>query len=978
MDKSKSTNEQNFKNYFLKLLLILINAPNKGGETNIENKEKEFFYPGANELDIAIQIQKNNQNSLLYPLAENENNFLAKITTEYNYSVGLFLKEFNEQLKNHCLISLYDIFCFSLLCVKKYDSLLEEIKNNYEYIQDWLIALINFTPIYEACKNIEIFNKFINDIKSILIKNKNEIKNKYYVKYKSGQFIEPNGKTILNMIKKNFKEEKIYWFFSGENSNILTITEKTDIYEYENENNINDLNMPFSFNGKVMEKIDNTYILLSNDIKQIIYLDDKENIMKNIKINEFRYFYAMKITDVYQTNIYIESTKISEIAPLPIENRENSINSINNKILIKFNFIDYKYENYYNCIGFQNENKFITLKINNNYIYYDYEENEIANEYFPQNIVLSNENIKSPYKILMYKGYCNEINIFINKKGGFAYDYYYICKDKNIVPKPVKIQFEKEDYFFDNFWRYDTTERYKITLVNIPNQGINITGYNSFLKISSIIDSQTYIDYGTFLLEEIKIKKLEKIKINNDLKELIFNIEKDVTSFINGGGISIKYLKDNYLKEEDKKKYNNEFSYDYRDFYFPNDIEYFNYFNKLCIWKILTQVEEKYWIFILPEYFSHLEEIKNSNLDNKDKTILLITLVRRLLENNIGIIPQIFPKIIFFNTIKEKNDIDYCYREAYDFHLKLIDSLTEDSMLTLPFLQLNSYIMQMVLTEKDKNLIKKSKIDRINISFDSDENKKKLINDIEKEQLITQNAYTISMLSIDTIKKHLKQTMKPYALIFEKSNTNEEFCACVYKDNNIICFNENKIFEEIGFHFLNLKSYRIQRCKDFAFILNMYFLHENSCHNKEKMYNNKIESPILFIDKDLITAVILCSKDNYIGEAGYFVESFITDRSTLLDLINCQNSFGDLLDVKYFNKKDFNDLIQFYNSKFAKNEVSHKTTEQEEKNNKDNSLYNKINYNKKSAKKNIIRDNFGFTEEDYILMEEARRKKCDY
>ena len=84
------------------------------------------------------------------------------------------------------------------------------------------------------------------------------------------------------MIKKNFKEEKIYWFFSEENSNILTITEKTDIYEYENENNINDLNMPFSFNGKVMEKIDNTYILLSNDIKQIIYLDDKENIMKNI------------------------------------------------------------------------------------------------------------------------------------------------------------------------------------------------------------------------------------------------------------------------------------------------------------------------------------------------------------------------------------------------------------------------------------------------------------------------------------------------------------------------------------------------------------------------------------------------------------------------------------------------------------------------------------------------------------------------
>ena len=47
--------------------------------------------------------------------------------------------------------------------------------------------------------------------------------------------------------------------------------------------------------------------------------------------------------------------------------------------------------------------------------------------------------------------------------------------------------------------------------------------------------------------------------------------------------------------------------------------------------------------------------------------------------------------------------------------MKLIDSLTEDSALFLPFMELNSYIMKMILTEEDKKLIKSSKIQRIEI-----------------------------------------------------------------------------------------------------------------------------------------------------------------------------------------------------------------------------------------------------------------------
>ena len=51
-----------------------------------------------------------------------------------------------------------------------------------------------------------------------------------------------------------------------------------------------------------------------------------------------------------------------------------------------------------------------------------------------------------------------------------------------------------------------------------------------------------------------------------------------------------------------------------------------------------------------------------------DKTMLLITFMRRALENKMQDDPPDFPRIIFFDKIEE---IDKCYREAYDFHLKL-------------------------------------------------------------------------------------------------------------------------------------------------------------------------------------------------------------------------------------------------------------------------------------------------------------------
>ena len=285
--------------------------------------------------------------------------------------------------------------------------------------------------------------------------------------------------------------------------------------------------------------------------------------------------------------------------------------------------------------------------------------------------------------------------------------------------------------------------------------------------------------------------------------------------------------------------------------------------------------------------------------------------------------------------------------------------------------------MEKILTEEDKISIKNSKINKINQTDKSKEEKNLLIKDINNEKLITKSAYTISMLPLEIIKKHLKSTMKPYALIWQKNNK-ETFAASVYKDNNIICFNEGEIFKEIyDGQFYDI-LFRKEKINDFAFILNMYYLHENSSHNKEKIINSKEDSPFIFLDENLSSALIFSDENCDSGEAGCFTESFIADRTIILGLVNCKNNFGDLLNIKYFNQENFEDVKNIYNSR--------KTIEDKEENidkekNSFSSLFKagkKDNNSNLENYDNVKRDIFGFTARDNYLFKEAKERHCYY
>ena len=116
----------------------------------------------------------------------------------------------------------------------------------------------------------------------------------------------------------------------------------------------------------------------------------------------------------------------------------------------------------------------------------------------------------------------------------------------------------------------------------------------------------------------------------------------------------------------------------------------------------MIKINEEEWSEIIDSYLEIYEKVKSKNYNLSDKIQILITVVRRSIE----IDRILLQKIIFFDELNENYN---SYTTAYHFHLKLIDSLNDNNKLIKPFLQLDSYIMDKILTEEEENEIKKLK-----------------------------------------------------------------------------------------------------------------------------------------------------------------------------------------------------------------------------------------------------------------------------
>ena len=168
------------------------------------------------------------------------------------------------------------------------------------------------------------------------------------------------------------------------------------------------------------------------------------------------------------------------------------------------------------------------------------------------------------------------------------------------------------------------------------------------------------------------------------------------------------------------------------------------------------------------------------------------------------------------------------------------------------------------------------------------------------------------MLPIDSIKIHLKKTIKDYFFVLERSLENErKYYASVHKFNFLVTYNENILLKNSSIKsiFDCDQFYETKENKNLAFIINLENLHENFSHNKEELINIK-DSPTLFFNSNYEFSYIYHYETKDYGEAGRLVETFIAKEYIIDEMKKVKYKMGAFLEVKYYVDKDFNALIE--------------------------------------------------------------------
>jgi len=710
------------------------------------------------------------------------------------------------------------------------------------------------------------------------------------------EFIGFNGEKLnieISEVGNEFKNSFVYCFKNLEKKgNELFFIKNISNFEESNGIMLSDKNInfnkfePFSLVGKVMQIEDNRIYLLTPFLNQIIIISNIEQMIGNIHDYEYAYIYYIRFDSKEENIIYFASSNFTSIKIL----KDNliDINKINSKICLKVNVLDFE-ENSEDAIQIKNigielDTKEIKIiNINKKIIYFTYEKIEDEYEYFPQKIYLNNVYDDFPYRLqfFAYKGFLNEVNLFIRNKCSLAYEFLYFSLD-NKLPDETQILYKPgEKLKTKNFHSFGCETRKSIIFINIPPQSDIDLGYDTSFLYIYLCNKDGEKLYARFCLNSIEIKSKIDYQFNPIVKTLIYEIYEHFSNNMPIENLQIKYLSFNknindLLKSEMTKKF--------YLFNYPNRLYTLNYFNALCLWNLYYYLKENGGnMNCISDYIQLYKNIskRTNELNYVDMSMILISFVHRIFE-----IKSNFkgPKIFFYNELENDNP----YKIAYDFQYQIIENLKEQSCLFLPFLFLDSYIMNAIYNK--------------NFSY-------------IKGFL---PAYSLSMLPIESIKNHLKKTIKNYFFVLDKGEKNErKYYASVHKYNFLVTYNENILLKNSKFqNIYNLGHFdELKDKKNFAFIINLENLHENFSHNKEELINIKI-SPTLFFDINFKLANVYHYDTNKYGEAGRLLEGFIAQENLIDEMKKTQYEMGIFMEVKYYISKDFNDLIEGFRKKY--------------------------------------------------------------
>ena len=702
--------------------------------------------------------------------------------------------------------------------------------------------------------------------------------------YSTGEFLLLSNYKIINKneifpigitIEKKLTEEKLFQFYSkveifGKNLVLFKIIDVNEKY----------------------------YILI--DMHKNIY-----QMEKNKKANEFE----MKICQlllvinnfkiVKNPNTYLDDILFGKESIIYISNQDiyfSKLILLNSFTVINIHFLDYDKINIYNKLII--DQKEFIINNNENYIVFFCVENDF--DYYSLEIGLqkSDDDIHSKkiFNFFVYKGLLNKINAFINyySENAFFIEYYFMSVDiplKEINTK-TSIQINNKKYQLNNIDKFQSENRQRINVLNVPPQNIKDFDINKLLseninsiQICEIFDKKESLIYGVFDIKQI-INREDKI--DNSYLDSYYDIFGDIRSLI----MSNDYEDNDEIKDICINRLKNSKINKSEDFIISTN----------CNELTLSQFETRFGLLIchylnkcknqnqvgkfLGDVLCILKNISSIKLTNLQRLRIIILYLRKKFENSGSI-----NEVIFFEAL----ETDSPYVLAKELNKQEIIHLTEFSRYFVAYLQIDSY---------------------------------KMYNYYRNEE-----SFTFSLELLFVMKYILLSNYEEFIFTtIEKSN---EY-AYNTSNENITVINEANLFPNN--YGVITKSKDPEESKNLAFPISFEFRHEKNSHQKRYSKNTKNFSPFLFYRDGKADRIEVYKKidDKIIkkGESGKMVERFLSVEENVISELKNLHIFGELLDYKYFIDKDFKQFLK--KIKEIKEKVSQRNKLEKEKKKKEN------------------------------------------
>ena len=751
--------------------------------------------------------------------------------------------------------------------------------------------------------------------------------------------------------EKNYKPNDFLLILCFEENSNKIITNKMTMFELLNDDRLIDYLAKRSFkNLKLFQVLDNfkEEIILADDDLKMYKFSKNQNKIKNQSLD----FCTTLIISNY--NIIGDKIEITNNSFLYVFRKETYYveNIIINLVTgLELHILDFKENNnIFDCISSDSFGDKIISNDIEHILFFSVLSKKY--EYYPLQLTLSNQKSKKEFSlsftIYIYPGMMNKINVFINviSERTFFFEYFYYNLKDDLEEIEKTIYTHNDNYKLTIYDSFGSKNRKRICVMNVPYQEMEI--------------EENELNSNSIQICELRKGKFQKIAGIYDIAYMIKEKERANDYFddyyeqfgdIYDDILIHNTLNDEKIKENIKNKYIQYKTNKHESFLDTNDYQRSLTLSRFKTWfgliicelvaladkssksKSNEEFEAEYDINqdieeIVETAQSALTHLKNAKLKYIDIIrIVIFVLIRKRGKDHDSTI-----QLKLVSQLKETSP----YLLAYNFNKSQIMNLNEFNALFQAYLQMDSY---------------------------------KAFNYIHSEQ-----THTFSLELTFMIKTQLLFTYDEFFFITKREDNNYAFIDVKTRITTINELNTlGKDYKE------NLVIKNLDEAKNYAFPISIDFMHEKGGHYKYSLKNHKDIVPGIYYRelKAEIEMRVLNKEENILdGESGGIIENFICKDKYILDSLITEHIFGEFLDKKYFEGKDFKLLITKVKEKLKKYlETKKKITDNKDNNKIQSDNKGFSNSDKDSIKLNsTVKRKMSCLKYDKEEIEEIKRK----